>query len=55
MFTAAINSLAMMRFGGFRAAHSAGDAFGLFLMGVVAVGVLVWALARSDRNESARN
>jgi cbb3-type cytochrome oxidase subunit 3 len=55
MVTAAMNALAMVRFGGFRVVRGSGDAFGLVLMCLVAVGVLVWALARSERKESARN
>lgn len=50
MLTAISNGLAIARFGGFRVPHGGGDAFGLLLMGMVAVGVLVWALARSGRS-----
>jgi len=55
MVSAAIGGLAMVRLSGFHGAHNPGDAFGLLVMGVVAIGVLVWALAHSDRNGSARN
>jgi len=55
MFMAGMNDLAMLRFGGFRFGHSGGESFALLLMGVVAVGVLVWALSRSDSNQSARS
>jgi hypothetical protein len=54
MVTAGMNALAMVRFGGFRGGH-AGDGFALLLMGLVAVGVLVWALSHGDRNQSAKN
>lgn len=55
MFTAGMNDLAMIRFGGFRFGHSGGDGFALLLMGIVAVGVLVWALSHSDNNQSAKS
>jgi len=54
MLTAEMNDLAMIRFGGFRFGHGGGEGFALLLMGLVAVGVLVWALSHSDRNQSAR-
>jgi hypothetical protein len=52
MLTAGINDLAM-RVMGFHAGR-AGDGFGLFLMGAIAVGVLVWALAQSGGSQSAK-
>jgi cbb3-type cytochrome oxidase subunit 3 len=54
MLTAGMNTLAMARFG-FRIAHGGGEAFGLLVMTIAALGILVWALSRSGRNESARN
>jgi hypothetical protein len=53
MLTAAMNDLAMLRF---LVVHGgrAGDGFALFLMGVVAVGVLVWALSDSGSSQSAK-
>ena len=54
MLTAGMNNLAMIRFGGFRFGHSGGDGFALLLMGLVAVGVLIWALSHSDHNQSAK-
>lgn len=54
MVTAGMNALAMIRFGGFRGGHS-GDGFALLLMGLLAVGALVWALSHGDRNQSAKN
>lgn len=53
MATVGMNDLAM-RLGGFRL-HHGGDGAALLLMGVVALGVLIWALARSDRDQSARS
>lgn len=53
MATAGVNELAM-RFG-FRFGHSGGDAFFLLLMGLVAMGVLVWALSSTGRSQSAGN
>jgi|SRR5580658_1309570 hypothetical protein len=54
MLTAGMNDLAMIRFGGFRFGHGGGEGFALLLMGLVAVGVLVWALSHSDHNQSAK-
>jgi hypothetical protein len=53
MLKAGMNDLAMrvLVFHGGRS----GDGLGLLLMGVVAVGVLVWALSRSGGNESAKS
>jgi hypothetical protein len=52
MLTAGMNDLAMriLVFHGGRG----GDGLGLFIMGVVAVGVLVWALSHSSGNQSAK-
>jgi cbb3-type cytochrome oxidase subunit 3 len=55
MLTAGMNALAMMRFGGFRIAHGGGDALGLLVMGVAVLGILVWALSRSEHNQSTKN
>jgi cbb3-type cytochrome oxidase subunit 3 len=54
MLTAGTNALAMARFG-FRIAHGGGEAFGLLVITVSALGILVWALSQSGRNESAKN
>jgi hypothetical protein len=43
MLTTAVNELALMRWGGFRL-HSGGDGFALFLIGLVALCILIWAL-----------
>lgn len=55
MLTAGLNALALVRFGGFRLAHSGRDGFAWLLMGLAAIGVAVWAVARTDRNQPARN
>lgn len=56
MGTAAFNALAMMRFGGFRLMHGgARDGFGFLLIGLVAIGVAAWAVARAERKEPAKN
>jgi hypothetical protein len=54
MLTAGLNELAMLRFLVVHGGRS-GDRFGLFLIGVIAAGVLVWALAHAGTNESAKN
>jgi hypothetical protein len=56
MLTRGLNALALVRFGGFRLAHSGGrDGFAWLLMGLAAIGVAIWAVVRADRNEPARN
>jgi hypothetical protein len=54
MLITGLNDLAMLRF---VAVHGGrpGDGFALFLMGIVAVAALVWALAHSGNNLSAKN
>jgi hypothetical protein len=51
MVAAGMNDLAM-RFGGWHL-HRFGNALELMLLGMVAVGVLIWALSHSERNQSA--
>jgi hypothetical protein len=53
MVTAGMNDLGMRVL----ALHGGrgGDGFALVLMGVVAVGVLVWALAHSGSNQSSKS
>lgn len=56
MITAGLNALAMARFGAFRIVHSGGrDGFGFLLIGLAAIGAAIWALARSSRNQPAKN
>jgi hypothetical protein len=56
MGTAALNALAMARLGAFRLMHGgARDGTGFLLVGLVAIGVAIWAVARSERNEAAKN
>ncbi len=54
MLTTGLNALALARFGGFRFFHGGEDGL-LWLFGLVVVGVLVWALTRPERRESAKN
>jgi hypothetical protein len=54
MLTAGLNALALARFGGIRVIHGARDGFGLLLIGLVAIGVLIWALSGSGRGEPAK-
>ena len=49
-----INTVALMRFRGFHLVHNGDGAFGLLVMGVTVAGILMWALSRPGRNESAR-
>lgn len=56
MLTAKMNALALARFGGFRLIHGGGqDGFGLLLLGLLVVGVVAWAISRSDRSEPAKS
>ena len=56
METAGLNALAMMRLGSFRLMHSgARDGLGFLLIGLVAIGVAVWVVARAERKEPAKN
>ena len=54
MLTAGLNALALARFGGTRVIHGARDGFGLLLIGLVAIGLLIWALSGSGRGEPAK-
>jgi hypothetical protein len=54
MSTAGLNELAMLRFLVVHGGRS-GDGFALLLMGVVAVGALVWALSHAGSNQSAKS
>jgi hypothetical protein len=54
MLTASGNDLAMLRFLLVHGGRS-GDGFALFLMGLVAVGALIWALSHSGNNQSAKS
>jgi hypothetical protein len=55
MLTAGMNGLALMRFGGFRLVHGGHEGFAWLLMGLVAMGVAIWAVARSGSSEPAKN
>jgi hypothetical protein len=55
MGAAALNGLAMIRLGAFRLMHSgARDGFGFLLIGLSAIGVAIWAVARAERKETAK-
>ncbi|MGA3032175.1 MAG: hypothetical protein ABSD70_02770 [Terracidiphilus sp.] len=60
MLTAATNALALMRFGGLRVFHGGGhggghDGFAWLLIGLVAIGVAVWAISRPTRSEPVKS
>ena len=56
MGTAELNALALLRWGAFRLMHGgARDGLGFLLIGLVAIGVALWAVARAERNEEAKN
>ena len=53
MGTAGISGLALIHFSGLRLAENIGDDLALLLMGMVALGALIWALAQANGDESA--
>ena len=55
MLTAGLNALALMRFGGFRLAHGGGNGFAWLVIGLVAIGVAVWAVSRPEKSETVKN
>lgn len=56
MGSAFLNALAMVRLGAFRLMHSGvRDGFGFLLIGLVAIGVAIWAVARAERNEATKS
>jgi len=55
MLTAGLNALALVRFSGFRVVHGGGGGFAWLLIGLAAIGVAVWAIARAERTEPAKN
>jgi hypothetical protein len=54
MLSAAMNELAMLRVLVVHGGRS-GDAFGLFLAGVIVVGVLAWALSCPGTRQSSKS
>jgi hypothetical protein len=54
MLNAGLNALALARLGGFRIGHG-GDGFGWLLIGLVAIGMGIWTISRTERNESAKS
>jgi hypothetical protein len=54
MVAVGMNELAM-RLGGFRVIHETGDGLALLLMGVVVLGLLIWALSPPGGNHSAKS
>jgi hypothetical protein len=56
MGTAGLNTLAMVRLGVSRLMHSgARDGFGFLLIGLVAIGVAIWAADRSETEQNGEN
>jgi hypothetical protein len=52
MSMAGLNALAMVRFHGF---HGGGGGFAWLLIGLLAIGVAVWAVSRSASGEPVKN
>jgi hypothetical protein len=51
-----LNTLALIRFGGFRFSHGGGPGgFAWLLIGLVAVGIGIWAVSRIGEREPAKN
>jgi hypothetical protein len=56
MLTTGLNALALVHFEGLRFVHGGGrDGFGFLLIGLGALGVVIWAFSRSDQNGPAKN
>lgn len=56
MMTAALNSLALVRFGGFRLGHGGGaGGFAWLLIGLAAVAIGIWVFSRTGENVPAKN
>lgn len=56
MGTAGLNALAMILLDAFRPMHGGGGGgFGFLLIGLVVIGVVIWAVARSERKQAAKN
>jgi len=55
MLTAGINSLALMRFGGFRLMHGGSGGFAWLLIGLVVIVIGVWAFSRTGENAPAKS
>jgi hypothetical protein len=55
MKMAGLNALAMMRFGRFAGLRGGQDGFAWLLIGLLAIGIAVWAVSRSQHSEPAKN
>lgn len=56
MLTAGLNSLALVRFGGFRLAHGGGaGGFAWLLIGLAAIAIGIWAFSRTSESAPAKN
>jgi hypothetical protein len=56
MMTAELNSLALLRFGGFRLGHGGGPGgFAWLLIGLAAVAIGIWAFSRTSERAPAKN
>jgi hypothetical protein len=56
MLTAGWNALTFACFGALLLYHTWGrDGFGFLLTGLAGIGVVIWAVARSERNEPTKN
>jgi hypothetical protein len=53
MLMAGLNALGLARFGAIHGGTR--DGFGLLLIGLVAIGVLIWALSAHGRGEAAKS
>lgn len=55
MFTAGLNSLALVRLGGFRFGHGGGGGgFAWLLVGLAAIATAVWVFSRNTTTQSAQ-
>jgi hypothetical protein len=51
MLTAAMNALAVLRFGAFRVVRGSSDAAGILVAILIGVAAVIWAISRADGRE----
>jgi hypothetical protein len=55
MLSETLNSLALMRFGGFRLSHGGSSGFAWLLIGLAAIAVGIWAFSRTTESAQVKN
>ena len=55
MLTAAMNALALLRFGAFQVMRDSSDAAGIVVAILVGAAAVIWAVSQGDGRKSAKN